>query len=187
MITNKYAKDYRLENVVNEKGKTVTKPVYVGKYYVFERPQEEVMAGRKLMLISAIVSAASLMIGMGFYNNTGFTSQYYTSAPFMLCAFPLLYFCMAVYSLMTFKDKCTREKKDHTDDRIAKCSFVGMLLSAANISGIIVASVLKLTGAESRPLTYNDIIYIIASVVLFASFFTAFKNKKKIEMKETEE
>ena len=51
MVSRRYVGDYRLENVKDKNGKLVTKPVYKGKYYVFEKSAEE--AGRGIRSLTA--------------------------------------------------------------------------------------------------------------------------------------
>lgn len=184
MITNKYAQDYRLENRVNAKGKTVTKTVYVGKYYTFDRTPEKMRAEKRILLIAAVCALAMLALGAGVYNNQGFSSQYYTLVPFLVCAFPLLYLGMALYSVFTFKGKCTREQKDHISERIPKCGFAGMVFSGAGVIGILISTGLKIAGVEERPVHANDIIFMTAAVLMFLAFLVVFLRRKAFLMKE---
>lgn len=184
MITNKYARDYRLENQIDAKGRTVTKAVYVGKYYTFEKTEAEVRAGRTVLLIAGIAAVCMIALGLAVYNNRGFASQYYTLVPFLLCVFPLLYLGMALYSILTFKEKCTREQRDHIADRVAKCGFTGMLFSGIAVIGILVSAILRISGVEERPVTANDIVFISAAVLLFAAFLVVFSRRKTVSMKE---
>lgn len=184
MITNKYAQDYRLENRIDAKGRTVTKAVYIGKYYTFEKSEEEVRSGRTVLLIAGIAAVVMLALGLAVYNNKGFAAQYYTLVPFLLCAFPLIYLAIALYSILTFKEKCTREQRDHIADRVAKCGFVGMLFSGISVVGILVSAGLKIGGVEERPVGANDVIFIVAALLLFAAFLTVFLRRKVVSMKE---
>ncbi|MBP5271032.1 MAG: hypothetical protein ILO42_08760 [Clostridia bacterium] len=184
MLGGKYTKDYRLENTVDEKGRQVTTAVYVGRYYVFSASGDEVRRGRIAILLSAAAAAVFMLCGLLFYDNRGFASQYYTIVPFFVCVFPLMYLFFGVNSAFAFTGGYTREKKDHTGDRIAKCSFLGMLFSGAALAGIAVSAVLKLTGIEERPLTLNSVFFIASAVLTFVSFIVAFSNRKSVAMEE---
>ena len=184
MIHNKYANDYKLENVLDAKGRTVTKAIYKGVWYGFVKSPEEVKKASRRLAAAAGCAALSLAAGLSFYANTGFSAQYYTNIPFLVCAFPLIFLFVAVYSLFRPREKYTREQKDKTGDRIAKTSFLGMLFSGVNLVGIIVAAILKLTGVETRPVRLNDIIFIVFSVLLFASTIFAFSLRKEFVMEE---
>ena len=184
MISNKYVNDYRLENVVNKKGRTVTKAVYVGKYYTFAKRSDEVESGKRFLLSCGIFSLVLFIIALAFYSNKGFSAQYYTLTPFIVCSFPLGYYMVALYDIFTFKEKCIREKKDHMHDRIAKCSFVCMLLSGITALGVLIALVLKLTGIEERESRGGDFVFLACAVMISVSFFIAFSHRDDISMKE---
>ncbi len=184
MIHNKYANDYKLENVLDSKGRTVTKAIYQGPDFCFVKTPEEVRKASLRLAVLAGCAALFLAAGLSFYANTGFSAQYYTSTPFLVCAFPLIFLFLAVYSLFRPREKYTREQKDKTGDRIAKTTFLGMLFSGVNLVGIIVASILKATGVETRPVTMNDVIFIVFSVLLFAAMTLSFGLRKEFVMEE---
>ena len=184
MLNKKHVDDYRLENVKDKKGRTVTKAVYAEKYYTFVIPDEELKTVRRTFLIFGILFTAMFITAIAFYRNVGFSSQYYTLIPFAACAFPLFYYWCAIYEIMRFKEKCTGIEKDHMKDRIAKCTFVMMILSGWNLCGILLAFILTLTGTETRPVTYYYIVYIISSALFFSFVLCAFSKRKKLDMRE---
>ena len=187
MFSRKYAGDYRLENVKDKNGKLVTKPVYKGQYFVFEQSADNIKA--EVRLVTAVTAAAILLfvLALVFYSNKGFSAQYYTLIPFLICVFPLLYLGFAVYCLIKVSRRtdmrATREEKDKMYDRLAKCTFVMMLLSGWNICGIVLAYILKLAGKETRPVTAGDIVFSLSSLLFFAAVVFIFTRRKKFTMR----
>ncbi len=182
MALNKYAKDYRLENQVNKKGKTVTKAVYVGDHFKFEKSEAEVKKATRIITVCAVVCLFSLILGIAFYRNIGFSSQYYTLIPFACCFLPILYLNLAAYNLLTAKEKVKRETKDAMHDRVAKCGIGIMILDGWNLTGIVLAFILKLIGTVQKPFVFNDVVFIVASVMMMAGALIAFLQRKSIKM-----
>ncbi|MBO5077872.1 MAG: hypothetical protein J5584_09795 [Clostridia bacterium] len=185
MVSRRYVGDYRLENVKDKNGKLVTKPVYKGKYYVFEKSAEEAGRGIRSLTACAVLAVLTLVLGLALVGNKGFASQYYTVLPMVICTLPLAYLCVAVYYLLTSKLPVIRERKEKMSDRVAKCSFVTMLLAGWNLSGILLAFVLKLSGVEKRPFTAGDGVYIAASLLFFGAVLGAFLARKSVAMLES--
>lgn len=188
MFNKKYVGDYRLENEKNKKGKQVTKAVYKSAYFVFEKPEDEVKSAVRVLTVLTALAAAAFVIALVFYSNKGFSAQYYTLIPFALCVFPLMYLGFAVFALNKFlrgsDRRATREQKDKMHERVAKSSFVIMLLSGWNLCGIILAFILMTVGREARPVTANDIIFALMSIIFFTSAVFSFSFRKKLQMRQ---
>ncbi|MBO4326072.1 MAG: hypothetical protein J5950_02230 [Clostridia bacterium] len=186
MLNKKYVGDYRLENMKDKKGKVVTKPVYKGTYYVFEKPADKVRSEVRLIAAFTLLAILFFVLAVAFYSNKGFSAQYYTLVPFLVCVFPLLYLAIAAFYLLKSgnspESPVTRERKDKMHERLAKSSFVIMLLSGWNLCGIVLAYILKLAGRESRPVTVNDIVFSSASLFFFASIVLVFSRRKNVTM-----
>ncbi len=180
----KYVNDYKLENVKDKNGKVVTKTVYRGDYFVYRYKGTELKNARTAVIACVAVALTSFVLGLVFYRNTGFTSQYYTLAPFLCCGFPLIYLCIAAFNVIRTGEgkKVDREHKDGIHDRIAKCLTAIMVLDGLGVSGIAVSAVLKMTGVEERPFTYSDAIFMAAAGTLLISAVLAFSPRKKLIM-----
>jgi hypothetical protein len=186
MLSKKYVGDYRLENVKDKNGKLVTRPVYKGAWYVFVNGADNVRQETRLIAVLTAAAIVFLAVSLLFYSNKGFTAQYYTLIPFLVCVFPLMYLCIAVYNLIkvTRRDpvRATREENDKMSDRVAKCTFVMMLLSGWNLCGIVLAYILKLAGKEARPVVTGDIVFSLSSALFFAVIVFIFSRRKKTAM-----
>ncbi len=184
MVSRRYVGDYRLENVKDKNGKLVTKPVYKGKYYVFEKSAEEVRRGITTLSACALAAVLTLAAALVFAGNKGFTSQFYTVLPMVICTLPLAFFCVAVYYLRTVKLPAVRERKEKMSDRVSKCAFIMLLMAGWNLSGTLLAFILKLSGVEKRPFTAGDGVFIAASLAFFAAVLGAFLARKSVTMIE---
>lgn len=182
----KYLNDYRLENVENKKGKIVTKAVYRGDYFVYRYRGEELRRARITVISCSACLLVAFVLGLVFYRNSGFTSQYYTLAPYLLCLFPIFYLCLAVYNVIKTGEgvKTDREHKDGIHDRIAKCTTGIMILDGLCFAGLIVSTVLKITGVETRPFLYTDAVFIAASSLVLMLSAAVFVSKKKLVMEK---
>ena len=185
MVSRRYVGDYRLENVKDKNGKLVTKPVYKGKYYVFEKSAEEVRRGVRTLAACAAVAILTLLTGLLFVGNKGFTAQFYTLIPMVICTLPLAYLCVAVYYLLTSKPPVTRERKEKMSDRVSKCALILLLMAGWNLSGTLLAFILKLSGVEKRPFTTGDGVFIASSLLFFGAVLGAFMARKNISMFES--
>ncbi len=187
MLNKKYVGDYRLENVKDKNGKLVTRPVYKGAWYVFVNGADNVRQETRLIAVLTAAAIVFFAVSLLFYSNKGFTAQYYTLIPFLVCVFPLMYLCIAVYNLIkvTRRDpvRATREENDKMSDRVAKCTFVMMLLSGWNLCGIVLAYILKLAGKEARPVVTGDIVFSLSSALFFAVIVFIFSRRKKTAMR----
>ena len=164
----------------------MTKAVYKGQYYAFEQSADNVKSEVRIVTVFTAAAILLFALALAFYSNKGFSAQYYTLIPFLVCMFPLLYLGFAVYCLNKVcrrEDmRATREEKDKMYDRLAKCTFVIMLLSGWNICGVILAYILKLVGKETRPVTSGDIVFSLSSLLFFAAIVFIFTRRKKFIM-----
>lgn len=184
MVSRRYVGDYRLENVKDKNGKLVTRPIYKGKYYVFDKSEAEVGRSVRTLTLCAAVAILTLAAALVFVGSKGFTSQFYTLIPMVICVLPLAYFCVAVYYLLTVKLPVTRERKEKMSDRVSKCAFIMLLMAGWNLSGTLLAYILKLCGVEKRPFTAGDIVFISASLLFFGAVLAAFMTRKSVAMHE---
>ena len=88
MVSGKYAGDYRLENVKNRNGKTVTKAVYRGEIFGFEKAGDDLKRTRRIFLISTVCEWIFLIAFLLINSDKG--RVMYVSLPLIAVAFPLL-------------------------------------------------------------------------------------------------
>ena len=175
MVSTKYTSDYRLENVVNPRtGKLVTKAVYRGDWFCFEKPAELVRK-RKILytvlvgLIAAAFVAALLLTGITERNqNMKAIEQYYVIIPFMALIFPIFFMGAAAVRMWRATDKVTREHRDKIIERFTVTGISAAVLSGISLIGHIVSWAIN--GETATDLIFLGITGIIraASILIFA-------------------
>ena len=88
------------------------------------------------------------------------------------------------FVILTVKLPVTRERKEKMSDRVSKCAFIMLLMAGWNLSGTLLAYILKLCGVEKRPFTAGDIVFISASLLFFGAVLAAFMTRKSVAMHE---
>lgn len=163
MITNKYASDYRLENI-EKNGKLVTRPVYRGDWFRLLTDEGQTRKSKKLFLVLTLLLAA-LYVGALFIN-TPCTRVMYVMLPFAAMCFPIFYMITALIELLRYKEKSDRERKDIISNRFASTAAVCMFFSGASFIGHIINWVLNGEGtADMFFLGFTAAILVVSTAV----------------------
>ncbi|MGI6250121.1 MAG: hypothetical protein ACOYKD_01985 [Anaerolineaceae bacterium] len=132
MRFGKFLKDYENVTSTDEKGREVTKTVYVGKFYDMALNARELDTFKKTNLLLVFFIGA-LHLGAGFAGNKG-TYQMYISVPYTAAFFPLLYLALSVFMLPELKRPYRRDE--------VELSFGRMLSSGKILLGFLAVIVL---------------------------------------------
>lgn len=137
MVTNKYANDYRLENILGKNGKLVTVAVYCGLYYRFTASQETI---RRMKIIYPVAFAVSLLAWLGLMctNLRGVAWSWSVLVPVAMGMISLLFEGCAIWRLNTAGEKVTREHNDKLYTRMASASACHMVLGGIGLAGSVV-------------------------------------------------
>lgn len=174
MVTTKYTADYRLENVVDPRtGKLVTKAVYRGDWFSFEKPaalvrQRKVLITVLVGLAIAAFIGALLLTGINERNqNVKAIEQYYVIIPFVGLMFPIFFMGTSTVRMWRATDKVTREHRDKINERFAAACIGAAILSGISVIGHIVSWAIN--GETASDLVFLGITAIIlaASVLIF--------------------
>ena len=182
LVTTKYTADYRLENVVNPKtGKLVTKAVYRGDWFCFEKPAALVQKRKILytVLVGLIVVgfiAALLLTGINERNqDTIAINQYYVIIPFMALMFPAFFMGAAAFRMWRATDKVTREHRDRIVMRFTSSGISAAVLAGISLIGHIVSWAIN---GE----TVTDIIFLGITVMILAASILVFVFRSDLSM-----
>ena len=176
MVSGKYAGDYRLENVKNRNGKTVTKAVYRGEIFGFEKTGDDLKRTRGIFLISTVCEWIFLIAFLLINSDKG--RVMYVSLPLIAVAFPLLGQSDIVSLLYRRSGEYKRQEKDRITERLVSYVFISLFLSFCSAVGHVVAWVRK---GESIP----DAVVLVLTVFLVFSFWNLFRRKGDLRMKST--
>ena len=182
LVTTKYTSDYRLENVVNPRtGKLVTKAVYRGDWFCFEKPAEFI---KKRKILYTVLTGLILTGFVGALLLTGITErnlnmkaieQYYVIIPFMALIFPIYFMGAATVRMWRATDKVTREHRDKIIERYTVTGISAAILSGISLIGHIVSWAIN---GE----TVTDMIFLGITVIILAASAVVFAFRKDLSM-----
>jgi len=178
MVSKKYANDYRLENQLTERGTLKTVPVYIGKMYEFSTDSENLKRAKIQLAVFTFFAFACIFSGFMFNSDIGRTV--YVAVPYAFVFLPIGFQLVVAVEVFVIKTPCTREKSERIYDRIAKCSFGGIFLSAIAIVGSIVKLILNYNLAVKM----CNIIYLILLCLFLLCEIYVFIAKKQFKMTE---
>ncbi len=176
MISRKYVGDYRLENVENSKGRLVTRPVYRGDIFSFEKSGEEIVKTRRMFIRSTVLEWVILIFCLLINSSKG--RMMYVSLPLIAVAFPLLYQSDAAALLMKRGGEYKREEKDKVTEKMVSAVFISFFLSLCSSVGHIAAWVMN---GES---TEDAILLSLTFAIVFISW-SLFRKRGDLAMRKT--
>ena len=182
MVSTKYTSDYRLENVVDPRtGKLVTKAVYRGDWFCFEKPaalvrQRKILFTILVGLITAAFIGALLLTGINERNQDMIAiEKYYVIIPFVGLMFPIFFMGTAAVRMWRATDKVTREHRDKIGDRFAATGISAAILSGVSVIGHIVSWAIN---GE----TVTDMIFLGITLIILAASLVIFLLRKDLSM-----
>ncbi len=174
MVSKKYVGDYRLENVLDRRGKLKTVPVYRGPLFRFK--QEESVVKRAKVRCIVFTAAATISLFATLIIRAELLQIIYVVMPLILCILPVSLLWMGNYNLLTVGKTVRRDQNDRIHNRFAGWSIVLLILSAMSLIGQITAY-LKHAATGSIPITVSTVVIIVCAVLIFIT-------KKDLEMRE---
>lgn len=182
MVSTKYTSDYRLENVVDPRtGKLVTKAVYRGDWFCFEKPaalvrQRKILFTILVGLLAAAFIGALLLTGINERNQDVIAiEQYYVIIPFVGLMFPIFFMGTAAVRMWRATDKVTREHRDKIGDRFAATGISAAILSGVSAIGHIVSWAIN---GE----TVTDMIFLGITLMILAASLAIFCLRRDLSM-----
>ncbi len=176
MVSRKYAGDYRLENVKDKNGKLVTKAVYRGEIFGFERPEEEMRRSRRIFLVSTICEWVFLIAFLFINSDKG--RVLYVSLPMIAAAFPLLGQSDTVGLLYRKSGEYKRQEKDRITERLVSYVFISFFLALCSAVGHVAAWIRK---GESTA----DAVQLVLTVLFVFTSWNLFSKREGLKMKGT--
>ncbi len=177
MVSGKYAKDYKLENVLGANGRIKTVSVYAGPYFAFKAGAASVKRTRTVC--AAMCAAALAAAAVPLFVNTGVVHNYGVVLPFVLGLIPLFNLLAAMYRFIRAGEKVTREHKDKLGGRFLWASAALFVCAGGSMIGQIVWYF-----GHSAEICFADIAVSICTAVLMAAAAVLFLQKKNLEMKQ---
>lgn len=179
MLTNKYAKEYRLDTEKDAKGKIHEKSIYTGPLFFLKTDESQ---KKKICVHMIFCTLAALVLFVsGLWNQSVYMHVFYISIP-SICQGIMIYLlgtgCLYLWGGREFY---TREQRDKSGERIKLGGAIGMILGGGTLLGIAIYSALYRPGVGIWDVYY---IITIALQTLIAGY--AFWNGKKIWFEQVE-
>ena len=136
MARNKYLKDYRLLESVDEKGRIRTDYEYIGDPWRYAGGAEAAMAGKKRAALGCLIGWAAF-VGALLPNSAGMHTLF-VSMPFVFTALALGLLTETVLSAMPKSEPFQHRQADKLQNRYPPAALVTALLPMISLAGELV-------------------------------------------------
>ena len=137
MISNNSLKYYRIVKTVDDKGRTISKAVYIGGDYRLD-PPVSVRTKITLLCLSG-VSCLSYIAALCLVTQTSRIA--YIVIPFVFLAVPLFLITTSAVSLLLMSDVLMRHKAEAIAKRLPRYALIAAILACMTLIGFVFFSV----------------------------------------------
>lgn len=135
MAKNKYARDYRLLETVDQRGRIHTDYEYIGRPYRFDQGEEQARRELRLRLIVCVAGWMGWLAAM--LPNSRAMRTLWISLPFVLTAVPLGMLTGVVFSLLRVSQPMEHRFADKLANRYPPAALCAGILPAISILGTL--------------------------------------------------
>ncbi len=147
MAVDRYSRDYRLVETVDEKGRIHTDTEYIGAHYRFARGLPEVRTAARKMAACCLLGWLGFLAAL--YLPSIAMKRLYAALPCAFSALPLWFLSSAVWTGLRAGEKLSRREAERVNSRLPAAALFLMLLPAAACLGALAA--LLPAGASPLP------------------------------------
>lgn len=133
MAGKKYAKDYRLTDSLDERGRIRTETEYIGAYYRFAGAADAVRKAQGRLLATALLGALSFLLSLLPRSTASLTL--YVMLPFLFTALPIGLLLEALLHLRRSGERLDRRSADQANVRVPGCCLWFVILPGAALLG----------------------------------------------------
>ena len=176
MARNRYAKDYRLVETIDERGRIKTDYEYIGAPYRFEGEEAAVARDKKLAI--ALCPLLWLLFLASMLPNSNAMRCMLVTLPFVFTALPLGFLTDIVLSVCFAREPLEHRHADKVNNSLPPSALAAAVLSAAAVLAQLVRA---LKGGEMNG---GDWLFLLGAAALSAACFYAFSFRKKLAVGE---
>ena len=176
MAKNRYAKDYRLVETWDEKGKVKTTYEYIGSPFRFSSSEEIVEREKKKAVLFVIVGWICYVAALLFQSQA--MHSLYVALPFAFTGVPLFIYSDIVFSFRKMQEPLEHRHADRMNNRYPPVTLLLTLFSVYALAG---ETVNILTGHD---IYMGDGFFIAGAFGLFFIGAFSFRTKKNVEIVE---
>ena len=176
MARNRYLKDYRIVETVDERGRIRSSYEYIGRDYFFTAGAEKIRRAKRLVPGLTVVSLL-LWIGALLPNSQAMRT-WYTSFPFAFLVLPLAMLLDQSWSLY----RCKEPMEHRTADRLSNV-YPPRCLAAAVLAGLVLIgqAVNLIRGLPMRP---GDLIFSLCDALILGAALALFRERKNLTTRQ---
>lgn len=167
MTRNRYIKDYRLVEYVNERGRIRTDCEYIGPAYRFERDARTVRRAKKLLTVVCVVGWLTFVSAL-IPDSQGMCTLY-VALPFTFAALPLGMLTEIAITAAPAKEPLERRHADKLNNRYPPTAMAVSVLTALGLAGELVC-LLRGTMLKAGDLWFSfcALLLLVCGVAAFA-------------------
>ena len=158
MSINKYVGDYHLTEEFDGKGRIHHTLSYIGKPYFFDAEPDEVIRGRKRLIVMCAAAFAVYLAAM--VPASDMMHYFYVSLPFAFCAVPLFLLIKTLLSVPATAQKLAqpleRRQADRISNSIPQYSVFLMVLAAGALAGTAIAWIRNIIAGDDPGTVMTD-------------------------------
>ncbi len=133
MARKKYARDYRLNESLDERGRIRTEAEYIGVYYRYVSGAETARGALKTLLGFTVLAWALFLCSLLPHSTASLTM--YVMLPYLFTALPLGMMTAALLQLRAAGERLDHRTADLAGERVPACSLWMLLLPGLSLLG----------------------------------------------------
>lgn len=173
MARNRYMKDYRLIEQVDERGRIHTDYEYIGERYRYVRDGRTVDRAR--MEARVLCAAGWLLFVGGLLPNSAAMRTIYISLPYIFAAIPLALLTETVFSAPAGDAVMERRKADRLLNRYPPAALALAVLAGVSLIGVLICLV------RSVPLGGEDAAFSLCAAAVCAAGVRLFIKRRSFD------
>ena len=177
MSRNKYVKDYRLLESVDERGRVRVEYEYIGRYYEFTGGTDTARAGKKRVLRLCALCWAAFFAALIPVSTAMHTV--YVSLPFAFSALPLGMLSASALSIPAGEKLMEHRTADALENALPPRALFAALLSGTALAAQAVRLIVT-----RDPVWPGDAVFLAAAAAMTAGAAAAFSERKKFSVRE---
>ena len=136
MARKKYARDYRLSDTLDERGRIRTETEYIGAFYRFSEYAAARTALKRMLLFSSL---GALCFFLSLLPRSTASLTLYVMLPYLFTALPFGLLITSLLRLRSMGERLDHRSADLANERVPGCCFWLMLLPALSLLGELTA------------------------------------------------
>ena len=133
MARKKYARDYRLNESLDERGRIRTEAEYIGVYYRYVSGTEAARSALKTLLGMTVLAWALFLCSLLPHSTASLTM--YVMLPYLFAALPLGMMTAALLQLRAAGERLDHRTADLAGERVPACCLWLLLLAGVSLLG----------------------------------------------------